>query len=126
MKYSALLLTAASVFGFSVPVLAQDSNFNLTYHVERTPKARLSIEDCGSRIEKTAKQVGLASDIQTFPGQLVVVRGGDEGRGAFIAQCIEVESTTVSVIQGIDYLGPNAALGEFADQANVAVKTAAD
>jgi hypothetical protein len=64
--------------------------------------------------------------VQTFPGQLVVVRGGDEGRGAFIAQCIEVESTTVSVIQGIDYQRPKAALGAFADQANVAVKAAAD
>ncbi|MBO9198342.1 hypothetical protein J5277_29900 [Rhizobium sp. 16-449-1b] len=126
MKYSALLLTAASVFGFTVPGLAQDGNFNLAYHVERTPKAKLSIEDCGSAIEKTAKQVGLASDVQTFPGQLVVVRGGDEGRGAFIAHGIEVENTTVSVVQGIDYQGPKAALGEFADQANAAVKAAAE
>ncbi len=125
-KYSALLLTVASVFGFMVPVLAQDSNFNLTYHVERTPKAKLSIETRGSTIEKTAEQSGLASNVQTFPGQLVVVRGGDEGRGAFIAQCIEVESTTVSVVQGIDYQGPKAALGKFADQANAAVKAAAE
>jgi hypothetical protein len=109
MKYSALLLTAASVLGFTGPALAQDSNFNLTYHVERTPQAKLSIEDYLSTIENTAKQVGLASDVQIFPGQLVVVRGSDEGRGAFIAPCIEVENTTVSVIQGIDYQGPKAA-----------------
>jgi len=85
MNYFAVLLTAASVLGLTVPVLAQDSDFNLTYHVERTPKSKLSIETCGNAIEKMAKRSGLASDVQTFPGQLVVVRGGLEGHGAFIA-----------------------------------------
>ena len=126
MNYSALLLTAASVVGFAVPVLAQDGDFSLTYHVERTPKSKLSIEACASTIENLAKQARLTSDVQAFPGQLVVVRGGLEGHGAFIAQCIEVEHTTVSVVQGINYQGPKAALGEFADQANAAVKAAAN
>jgi hypothetical protein len=67
-----------------------------------------------------------ATTKQTIAAKLVVVRGSDEGRSAFIAPCIEVENTTVSVIQGIDYQGPKAALGAFADQANVAVKAAAD
>jgi uncharacterized protein YhbP (UPF0306 family) len=126
MKCSVLLVAAASALGFTAPVLAQDSDFNLTYHVERTPKAKLSIEACGSTIEKLAKNAGFAFDSQTFPGQLVVVRGGLEGQGAFIAQCIEVETTTVSVVQGIDYQGPKAALGQFADQAHAAVKAAAN
>lgn len=125
MRYFAQLLSAASVFGAALPALADNADFNLTYHVERTPKAKLSIETCGTVAEKAAKQAGLVADMQSFPGQLVVVRGGSEGRGAFIVQCIAVENTTVSVVQGIDYQGPKAALGNFADKAYAAVKAAA-
>jgi hypothetical protein len=125
MKLYALLVTVTVVVGPALPALAQDTDFNLTYHVERTPRASLSIETCGKIASKTATAAGLSADVQTFPGQLVVVRGGDEGRGAFIVQCIAVENTTVSVVQGIDYQGPKASLGAFADEAHAAVKAAA-
>lgn len=126
MKNHALLLSLLGTLGSALPVLAQDADFNVTYHVERTPKARLSIETCASTVAKAAKQAGLTADVQSFPGQLVTVKGGAEGRGAFIVQCIAVENTTVSVVQGIDYRGPKASLGKFADQAYAAVKAAAN
>ena len=124
MRNFALLLSILGTLSSALPVRAQDADFNLTYHVERTPKAKLSIETCGSVVAKAAKQAGLRAEVQSFPGQLVTVRGGAEGRGAFVVQCIEVENTTVSVVQGIDYRGAKASLGKFADQAFAAVKSA--
>lgn len=124
MRASVLLLSAASLSGLSLPVLAQNADFNLTYHIERTPSARLSIETCGNAVAQAARQAGLRADVQSFPGQLVSVRGGTEGSGAFVVQCIAVENTTVSVVQGIDYQGSKGSLGTFADQAFAAVKAA--
>ncbi len=126
MKRSTLLLATASLSCLSFPALAQDADFNLTYHVERIPAAQLSIEACGDVITQSAEQAGFRVDTQSFPGQLVVVHGGAEGQGAFVAQCIAVESTTVSVVQGIDYTAQKGALGDFADQAFAAVKAAAN
>ena len=126
MKASTPLLSAAAFLGLSLPASAQGAEFSLTYHVERTPAARLSIETCGNAVTRTAQQAGLSADSQSFPGQLVTVRGGAEGRGAFVAQCIAVENTTVSVVQGIDYRAQKGALGEFADQAFAAVKAAVE
>lgn len=124
MRNCLLLLSAAYLFSSSLPVLAQDADFNLTYHVERTPAAQLSIETCGSVVAKAARQAGLRNDMQSFPGQLVTVRGGIEGRGAFVVQCIAVDKTTVSVVHGIDYRKQKGSLGNFADQAFAALKAA--
>ena len=126
MKASTSLLSAAAMLGLSLPAFAQGAEFSLTYHVERTPAAQLSIEACGNAVTQAAQQAGLSSDAQSFPGQLVTVRGGAEGRGAFVVQCIAVENMTVSVVQGIDYRAQKGALGEFADQAFAAVKAAVD
>lgn len=125
MNAQTALLSAATLICSAVPVFAQNADFNLTYHVERTPKTRLSIETCGKVVVDLAQRAGLRANVQKFPGQLVVIKGGDQGRGAFVVQCIAVENTTVSVVQGIDYQGPKASLGDFADKANAAVKAAA-
>lgn len=123
---ASLLLTFVGMLSPALPAVAQNMDFNLTYHVERTPKSKLSIETCGSVVAKTARQTGLAADMENFPNQLVVVRGGSEGRGAYVVQCIEVESTTVIVVQGIDYRGQKASMGQFADKAHAALKAEAD
>jgi len=119
-----LLLSAAGLCGLSLPAFAQNADFSLTYHVERTPAAQLSIETCGDVVAQMAQQARLRADTQSHPGQLVTIIGGDEGNGAFIAQCIAVEGTTVSVVQGIDYRQQKGSLGNFADQAFAAVKAA--
>lgn len=94
------LSATASLLGFALSVSAQSKDFNLTYHVERTPEAALDIETCGAVVEKAAAKVGLDANVQSFPGQLVLVSGGKEGRGVFTVQCIAVENMTVSVVQG--------------------------
>jgi len=122
------LMTVASVVtivGIAPTALAQASDFNLTYHVERTPSAKLSIETCGKVVAQAARQSKLTADSQSFPGQLVIVKGGSGGVGAFTAQCIAVGTTTVTVIQGIDYSGRKGAMGNFTDNAFAAVKQAA-
>lgn len=113
----ALLATAS-------PALSQGGDFSLTYHVERTPTARLSLATCGNAVAQIARQSRLSVGIQSFPGQLVIVKGGRAGAGAFVVQCIGVGNTTVSVVQGIDYRGQKGVLGQFADRAFVAVKAA--
>ncbi|TWS96314.1 DUF6180 family protein [Reyranella sp. CPCC 100927] len=124
MTRAILLPFAVSLLGFSGPGLAQNVDFNLTYHVERTPAARLSIETCSNAVAQTARQAGLRVDVKNYPGQLATVVGGRDGSGAFVAQCIAVDGTTVSVIQGIDYRKQKGSLGEFADRAFEAVKAA--
>ena len=62
--------------------------------------------------------------VENFPGKLVIVKGGKAGSGAFVVQCITVDNTTVSVVQGIDYRNQKASLGRFADTAFAAVKAA--
>lgn len=109
---------------FATAASAQDGDFNLTYHVERTPAAKLSIERCGDAVLQTARNAGLEASKERFPGQLVMVRGGAQSKGAFVAQCIAVGATTVSVVQGIDYRGQKGVLGNFADRALAAVKAA--
>lgn len=118
------LLSIAVVVGLSHPALAQENDFHLTYHVERSPASRLSIETCGSIVTGAARQAGLRSDQTAFPGQLVVVSGGAKGAGTFVAQCIAVGDVTVSVVQGIDYRQQKGLLGRFADQAFAGVKAA--
>lgn len=124
MKRLITVLSVAGMFGTAPTASAQASDFNLTYHVERTPSAKLSIETCGKVVAQAAGQSKLTADTQSFPGQLVIVKGGSRGAGAFTAQCIAVGTTTVSVIQGIDYSGRKGALGSFADRAFAAVKAA--
>lgn len=86
MKSSALLISAVTTLATALPAFAENTDFNLTYHVERTPKAKLSIETCGDTVVEAADKAGLKADIQSFPGQLVVVRGGIEGRGGLTAR----------------------------------------
>lgn len=120
------LLGAFGLLGSLATASAQDADFSLTYHVERIPAARLSIEACGQAVVDTAAKTGMRHTTQSYPDQLVTVSGGEDSRGAFIAQCIVVGDTTVSVIQGIDYQQQKGALGDFADQAFAAVKAAAE
>jgi hypothetical protein len=115
---------AVAFLTFAWPALSQSSDFNLTYHVERTPAARLSLASCGNAVAQVARQSRLSVDVQSFPGQLVIVKGGRAGAGAFVVQCIAVGNTTVSVVQGIDYRTQKGALGHFADRAFAAVKAA--
>jgi len=103
---------------------AQDSNFQLTYHVERTASAALDVEACGEIATTIAAQAGLRTNVQSYLGQLVVVSGGAEDQGSYIVQCIEVDETTVSVVQGIDYQPQKAVMGEFADDAAAALMDA--
>lgn len=111
-----ICLSAAALLSLSAPAFAQEVDFNLTYHVERTPAAQLSIETCGDTVAKAAGQAGLSANVAAFPGQLVTVSGGATGKGAFVVQCIAVDDKTVSVVQGIDYQQEKGALGAFADQ----------
>lgn len=120
----ASLLIALALLAFASPALSQGNDFNLTYHVERTPAARLSLATCGNAVAETAHQSRLSVDMQSFAGQLVIVKGGHAGAGAFVVQCIAVGDTTVSVVQGIDYRAQKGALGQFADRAFAAVKAA--
>lgn len=120
------VFVAAGLFGSASPVLAQTSDFNLTYHVERNAAAELSIEDCGDAAVDAAGKAGLETSVQSFPDQLVTVTGGTQGSGAFVVQCIAVDDKTVSVVQGIDYRSSKGALGQFADQAFEAIKAAAE
>lgn len=124
MKLIAPLLCAAGLFAASGPLMAQDTDFTLTYHVERTPSARLDINACGDAAMKAAEAAGLISTVQRFPEQLVSVSGGREGAGAYVVQCIAVDDMTVSVVHGIDYRDQKAAMGEFADAASEAVAAA--
>ncbi|WP_315760996.1 DUF6180 family protein [Sphingomonas sp. Y38-1Y] len=71
-----------------------------------------------------ARQSKLNVDVQSFPGQLVIVKGGRTGAGAFVVQCIAVDGKTVSVVQGIDYQNRKAAIGQIADRAFAAIKGA--
>lgn len=124
MTRFAPLFGACGLIVLATPSVAQGTDFNVTYHVERTPAAQLSIETCGKAVVEIATKAGLHTATQSYPGQLVTVSGGAEGSGAFIAQCIAVDDKTVSVVQGIDYRPHKGALGEFADQAFAAVKAA--
>ncbi|MBY8825606.1 DUF6180 family protein [Sphingomonas colocasiae] len=47
------LLVLGLVFSGST-AFAQPADFNMTYHVERTPAARLTIENCGRTIVQAA------------------------------------------------------------------------
>ncbi|KQT52103.1 MULTISPECIES: DUF6180 family protein [unclassified Aureimonas] len=125
MRNSIWLATATGLLGATLPAPAQTADFNLTYHVERTPAAKLSIETCGAEVQKAAGEAGLTADVRSFPGELVTVSGGAEGSGVFVVQCIAVDDTTVSVVQGIDYRNEKGLLGSFADGAIAAVKAAA-
>ena len=125
MTRFAPLLAALLPLAASGPALAQDADFNLTYHVERTPAAQLDIDTCGATAGKAAEQAGLRFATQSYPGQLVTVSGGTPGTGAFVVQCISVEDTTVTVVQGIDYRAQQGPLAAFADAAFAAIKAAA-
>lgn len=111
-----------ALIAFASPASAQSNDFNLTYHVERTPATKLSLATCGNAAASIARQSRLGVDSQSFPGQLVVVKGGRAGAGAFVVQCIAVGNTTVSVVQGIDYKASKGVLGQFADRAFAAIK----
>lgn len=124
MHLAHLLLGTAVLLGSSAAAQAQDNNFNVTYHVERTPTARLSLDTCGGVVTKAAQRAGLRASSQSTPGKLVTVVGGTESSGTFVVHCIAVDDKTVSVVQGIDYQPQKGALGRFADQAYAALKAA--
>jgi hypothetical protein len=123
---AAVFSSAASLLFMTAPAHAQNDDFHLAYHVERTPSEKLSIETCGSVVAAAAQKVGLSAGSQNFPGQLVLVSGGLKGKGAFVVQCISVEDITVSVVQGIDYSQQKGALGNFADNVYEELKAAAN
>lgn len=125
MKALVPALSVALLGGIAAPALAQNGDFNLTYHVERTPASRLSIDSCGRVAAQVARQAKLTADTQSFPGQLVTVKGGRTGAGAFVVQCIAVGTTTVSVVHGMDYGQRKAAFGAFADRTYAALKATA-
>ncbi|WP_323717255.1 DUF6180 family protein [Paracoccus aminovorans] len=85
MTRSAWLLGALGLLGSGFPAAAQDADFNVTYHVERTPAAQLSIETCGKAVVEVATQAGLRSATQSYPDQLVTISGGADGK-AFVAR----------------------------------------
>lgn len=118
------LLSAVLLLGSMSSVHAQDADFHLTYHVERTPADGLSIDACGDAAVETARQAGFETDRQSVAGLLVTVQGGRQSVGAFVVQCIAVDAKTVSVVQGIDYQPRKGALGRLADQALAALRTA--
>ncbi|WP_157476204.1 DUF6180 family protein [Lysobacter sp. Root690] len=124
MNLALPLLGAALLLGSSTAALAQENNFNVTYHVERTPAARLSLDTCSGVVTKAAQRAGLRANSQSTPGKLVTVVGGSESSGTFVVHCIAVDDKTVSVVQGIDYQPQKGALGRFADQAFAALKAA--
>ncbi len=125
MKAVTLSLAALASLGLSAASQAADQDFTLTYHVERLPAAKLSIETCGSVVSGIAQSAGLSAALQSFPGQLVTVQGGTSGSGAFVVQCIAVDATTVAVVQGFDYRSTKGPLGDAADQMIAAVKAQA-
>lgn len=124
MMVYGMLLSAVGLLALSNGAMAQDADFTLTYHVERTPAAQLNIEACADAVEQAAEQAELRHDQQIFSGQLVMISGGAEGAGMFVVQCIAVDNTTVTVVQGIDYQQQKGPLGEFADKTFTAVKAA--
>lgn len=123
-KILVLTIAAGACLGQTVPVVAQSNDFNLTYYVERTPEASLDIETCGAVVEDAATKAGYEANVQSFPGQLILVSGGKEGHGVFTVQCITVEKTTVSVVQGIDYRNGKGPLGQYADDVQAAIMAA--
>ena len=125
MKVAMFALSVAGLASLSSPASAQSADFNLTYHVERTSAAKLSIETCGRIATQVARQSKLSAESQSFPRQLVLVKGGNRGTGIFTVQCIAVGTTTVSVVQGIDYREGKGALGNYADKVFASLKLAA-
>lgn len=125
MKTVSLSLVAFGLACLSTVALAADQDFTLTYHVERIPAAKLSIDTCGRVVSDVAEKAGLSAALQSFPGQLVTVQGGTTGSGAFVVQCIAVDATTVTVVQGFDYQGTKGPLGEAADGTIAALKAEA-
>lgn len=115
-----MLSAAAMTLGLAAPALAQEEFF-LTYHVERTDAAALSIESCGQIAADAARAAGLSADTTSFPGQLVTVSGGAKSVGTFVVQCITVDAKTVTVVQGIDYQQTKGQIGSFADQTFAAI-----
>ena len=124
MKIALTVLSLAGLAAVASPASAQNGDFNLTYHVERTPAVKLSLDKCASTAAQVARQSKLTADTQSFPGQLVTVKGGGGGAGAFVVQCIAVGTTTVTVVHGIDYSDRKGALGVFADKTLAAIKAA--
>ena len=68
MTRFAHLLAALLPLAAAGPALAQDADFNLTYHVERTPAAQLDIDTCGATAGKAAEQAGLRGTTQGGDG----------------------------------------------------------
>lgn len=120
-KTTLTVATAKVLLASSLPLSAQNAQFNLTYHIERTPTAELDIETCGQIVVQAAAEAGFQTNRQSFPDQLVLISGGAGGRGVFTVQCIAVKDVTVSVVQGIDYGALKGSLGNFADIAHEAI-----
>lgn len=117
-------LAAIAFLGCTTALYAQTTDFNVTYHIERTHAAQLSIESCGKAVMDAAREAGLEAVSENTPEKLVTVSGGSSGKGAFLVQCIAVDDKTISVVQGIDYSPEKGALGDFADLAAKKVKDA--
>ncbi|MEO9338887.1 DUF6180 family protein, partial [Mesorhizobium sp. SB112] len=73
MRAAKLLLSTASLLCLCLPTVAQNADFSLTYHIERTPSARLSIEACGNAVAQAAQQNGhgSSSSADACQGKLV-------------------------------------------------------
>jgi hypothetical protein len=124
MKAAAIVCgSLGAIAALTSQLAAQSPNFNLTYHVERFPNAQVDLVECGAVVEKTAKSAGFSVNTRQFPNQLVMVSGGEEGKGVFTAQCIAVNDVTVTVLQGIDYRATKGELGALADQLQRAILT---
>ncbi len=124
MKRSTIPLALAALLGAAPAAWANDP-FMITYHVERTPAAALSLDQCTDMIESQARTAGYSVVVNRYTGQLGIVSGGPSSGGAFISHCIAVDDKTVSVIQGLDYAPAKGPVGDFADRVHEALMAAA-
>jgi len=115
MKLFGAAMAFASALSM-VPAAAADDPFMITYHVERTPAAVLSLDDCTRFIEQQAQEAGYRVAVSRHEGQLGVISGGPATGGSFISHCISVDDKTVSVVQGLDYSSAKGPVGAFADR----------
>lgn len=120
MKMFRTALAQICLLGTISPAAAND-DFEITYHIERTPSRSMSLDQCMDMIEREARAAGYRIVINKHPGQLGVISGGPVKGGSFVSHCIVVDDKTVSVIQGLDYSPRKGAVGAFADRVHQAL-----
>lgn len=122
MRYPMIVIVALAS---TTAGLAEASDFNLEYRVDRADSARMSLDRCADIVQGEAKAAGYTQTVSRYPGQLVTVTGGPGGGGSsFIVHCIAVDQKTVSVVQAIDYRGRQGATARFADRVQAALAKA--